>query len=90
MDLDNKRKHYVKRDRDTGINKIYAFYQMKLKVAKKNSFNDFIFKKNLKRCLVPDEQSNNVLIPETNINIAEEPKVNDKENNVKSEQEITK
>lgn len=63
---------------------------MKLKVTKKNSFNDFIFKKNLKSCLVPDELSNYVLIPETNIDIAEEPKVNDKENNVKSEQEITK
>lgn len=51
---------------------------------------EFKFEKNLENNIVPDEQSNNVLIPETNINIVEEPKVNDKENNVKSEQEITK
>ena len=90
MDLDNKRKHYVKREKDTGINKLYAFYQMKLKLMKKNSYTDFILKKNLGNYLVPDEQSNNVLIPEDNINIVEESKVNGKENNVNSEQEITK
>ena len=63
---------------------------MKLKLMKKNSYTDFILKKNLGNYLVPDEQSNNVLIPEDNINIVEESKVNGKENNVNSEQEITK
>ena len=71
----------------------YMHYQIKLKAMKKvilavfNSNIECVLEKNLENDIVPDEQSNNVLIPEANIyhvNNAES-KVNDKENNVKLE-----
>ena len=71
----------------------HMHYQIKLKAMKKviltifNSNIECVLEKNLENNTVPDEQSNNVLIPEANIyhvNNAES-KVNDKENNVKLE-----
>ena len=71
----------------------HMHYQIKLKAMKKviltifNSNIECVLEKNLENNIVPDEQSNNVLIPEANIyhvNNAES-KVNDKENNVKLE-----
>ena len=68
-------------------------YQIKLKAMKKviltvfNSNIECVLEKNLENNIVPDEQSNNVLIPEANIyhvNNAES-KINDNENNVKLE-----
>ena len=63
---------------------------MKMKVMK-NSDTEFVLRKNWENYLVPDEQSN-VLIPEANINLFEDAefKVNNKENNVVSEQENNK
>ena len=63
---------------------------MKMKVMK-NSDTEFVLRKNWENYLVPDEQSN-VLIPEANINLVEDAefKVNNKENNVVSEQENNK
>lgn len=55
-----------------------------------NSGTDIVLKKNLENDLVQDEKSNNVLIVETNIQLAENTDVNDEENNVKLEQELTK
>ena len=49
-----------------------------------------VLKKNLENDLVQDEKSNNVLIVEANIQLAENTDVNDEENNVKLEQELTK
>lgn len=49
-----------------------------------------VLKKNLENDLVQDEKSNNVLIGEANIQLAENTDVNDEENNVKLEQELTK
>ena len=69
----------------------HMHYQIKLKAMKKviltvfNSNIECVLEKNLENNIVPDEQSNNVLIPEANIyhvNNAES-KVNDNENNVK-------
>ena len=51
---------------------------------------DIVLKKNLENDLVQDEKSNNVLIVEANIQLAENTDVNDEENNVKLEQELTK
>ena len=55
-----------------------------------NSNIEFVLEKKLESNIVTDEQSNNVLIPESNIHIVEEAErsLNDMENNVKSEQEI--
>ena len=55
-----------------------------------NSNIEFVLEKKLESNIVTDEQSNNVLIPESNIHIVEEAErsLNDTENNVKSEQEI--
>ena len=55
----------------------------------------FAFKENLIQKIMQyqmDERSNSVLIPEANIHLIKEAEssVNDKENNVESEQEITK
>lgn len=55
-----------------------------------NSGTDIVLKKNLENDLVQDEKSNNVLIVEANIQLAENTDVNDEENNVKLEQELTK
>ena len=55
-----------------------------------NSNIEFVLEKKLESNIVTDEQSNNVLIPESNIHIVEEAErsLNDTENNVKLEQEI--
>ena len=55
-----------------------------------NSGTDIVLKKNLENDLVQDEKSNNLLIVEANIQLAENTDVNDEENNVKLEQELTK
>lgn len=39
---------------------------------KKNSDTEFVLEKNLENDIVLDEQSNNVLIPEANIYLAED------------------
>ena len=53
---------------------------------------EFVLEDNLENYIVLNEQSNNMLIPEVNMHLVEDAKseVNDKENNVDSEQEITK
>ena len=53
---------------------------------------EFVLEDNLENYIVLNEQSNNILIPEVNMHLVEDAKseVNDKENNVESEQEITK
>ena len=53
---------------------------------------EFVLEDNLENYIVLNEQSINMLIPEVNIHLVEDAKseVNDKENNVESEQEITK
>lgn len=53
---------------------------------------EFVLEDNLENYIVLNEQSNNMLIPEVNMHLVEDAKseVNDKENNVESEQEITK
>ena len=54
------------------------------------SGTEFVLKKNLENDLVQDKKSNNVLIVEANIQLAENTDVNYEENNVKLEQELTK
>ena len=56
------------------------------------SDTEFVLKNNLDYDIVPDEQLNNVLIPEANIHFIEDAdsEVNKKESKVKSEQEILK
>ena len=53
---------------------------------------EFVLEDNLENYIVLNEQSNNMLILEVNMHLVEDAKfeVNDKENNVESEQEITK
>ena len=53
---------------------------------------EFVLEDNLENYIVLNEESNNMLIPEVNMHLVEDAKseVNDKENNVESEQEITK
>ena len=53
---------------------------------------EFVLEDNLENYIVLNEQSNNMLIPEVNMHLVKDAKseVNDKENNVESEQEITK
>ena len=53
---------------------------------------EFVLEDNLENYIVLNGQSNNMLIPEVNMHLVEDAKseVNDKENNVESEQEITK
>ena len=53
---------------------------------------EFVLEDNLENYIVLNEQSNNMLIPEVNMHLVEDAKseVNDKENNVESEQDITK
>lgn len=53
---------------------------------------EFKFEKNLENNIVPDEQSNNVLIPDANIHLVVdiESELNGKVNNVQLDQELTK
>lgn len=55
-----------------------------------NFETEFLLEKNLEKDILPDEQSNNMLIPKANIFLAKdaESEVNDMEYNVNLEQEI--
>lgn len=101
MDLNNKGKHYVKLYRDTKSSNIYALSaevesHEEVDVDVENLLNspgtEFVLEKNLENDVVPDEQANNELIPEINNHLVAdaESEVNDEENHIESEQEITK
>ena len=97
MDLNNKREHYSKLDRDTASKKIYVLLDEVESNEEdhtdnilNNLDNNFVTIKNLENNIVLDEQPNNLLIPEANIYLNEETEceVNDEENEL--EQERTK
>lgn len=82
MILNKKRKRYVKRDRDTESDELYASLDEVESNEKESGYQ------NLENDLVPDEQQNDALIPEANIHLVKgaESEANDEENNVKLKQ----
>ena len=78
---------------DTEQGEIYAFFN---DVESNEEYNidnletEFVLEKNLENDILPDEQSNNMLIPRANIFLAKnaESEVNDMKFNVNLEQEI--
>ena len=69
MNFNNKRKHYSKTDIGTASDKIHVLTDEVETDEKDDTDNllnnleyDFVLAKNLEDCIVPDEQSNNVLM----------------------------
>ena len=97
--MNNKRKPYIKMDREIERNKIYALLD-KVESDKEDDIGnllnnldmEFEFEKNLENDVVPDKQSSDVLIPDANIHLVAdaESELNDKVNNAQLDQEITK
>ena len=92
MDLNNKGKHYVKIYRDTDSNNIYALVD-EVESHEENDIVNLLNNPDTESVLgkysendIPDEQSNNVLIPEVIIHLVKDAEfgVNDGERNVKS------
>ena len=92
MDLNNKGKHYVKIYRDTDSNNIYALVD-EVESHEENDIDNLLNNPDTESVLgkysendIPDEQSNNVLIPEVIIHLVKDAEfgVNDGERNVKS------
>lgn len=98
VDLNNKRTHYLKIDRDTASYKINVLLDDVESDEDNNIGNllnnpdtKFLLIKNLENDKVPaDEQSNNVLILEANVHLVEDVKseVNHEVNAVEAEHEI--
>lgn len=78
---------------DTEQDEIYAFFndvQSNEEYNIDNLETEFVLEKNLENGILPDEQSNNMLIPKANIFLAKnaESEVNNMKYNVNLQQEI--
>ena len=80
MDLNNKRKKYIKIDRETGSDEIFALLDdvsSELEDDVDNLMNDlyteFVLEENLENELDSDDEPLNLLVPEANCHAFENP-----------------